>query len=369
MGDWTGPLSQLNVTIIPMQSFNVTQNVPVPWLPIHGDIKIQGSLKDQNGQWVTCIVVDVQIAAAPAQHALRAVAEEVNADPTVTWKAGHNTYWDNWSVQDIKRMMGVVKNPNIHLPTRDPYSDEIIASLPDELDPRNPLGGNATCIGPVLDQGKCGSCWAFGAAEAISDRLCMHASGVFTQLAPLDLVACDQNDGGCEGGDPGSAWQYATNGLALDSCIPYLTSEGGPVPTCAPADEPCLDFVNTPSCPSACNSGGSVDRSHSVATVYNVNGVTQMQAELDQNGPFEVAFTVYSDFLTYKSGVYTYQSGDELGGHAVKMIGYGTDSGVDYWLCQNSWTTSWGDGGFFKIRRGTDECGIEDDVVAGTIAN
>ena len=84
-----------------------------------------------------------------------------------------------------------------------------------------------------------------------------------------------------------------------------------------------------------------------------------------QNGPVEVAFTVYQDFLTYKSGVYSHTTGDELGGHAVKLIGWGTENGVDYWLCSNSWTTSWGNNGYFKIRKGTDECGIEDDVVAG----
>merc|ERR1711970_1169222 len=54
---------------------------------------------------------------------------------------------------------------------------------------------------------------------------------------------------------------------------------------------------------------------------------------------------------------YPYTAG---GGHAVKMIGWGSESGTDYWLVANSWgTTQWGEGGFFKIKRGTNECGIE----------
>ncbi|XP_062156993.1 cathepsin B-like protease 3 [Alnus glutinosa] len=49
-----------------------------------------------------------------------------------------------------------------------------------------------------------------------------------------------------------------------------------------------------------------------------------------------------------------------MGGHAVKLIGWGaTASGEDYWLLANQWNRSWGDDGYFMIRRGTNECGIE----------
>ena len=83
------------------------------------------------------------------------------------------------------------------------------------------------------------------------------------------------------------------------------------------------------------------------------------------NGPVEVSFTVYNDFLTYKSGVYHHISGAALGGHAVKMIGWGVENNTPYWLLANSWNEGWGDQGFFKIKRGNNECGIEGSVVAG----
>jgi cathepsin B len=35
------------------------------------------------------------------------------------------------------------------------------------------------------------------------------------------------------------------------------------------------------------------------------------------NGPVEAAFTVYADFLTYKTGVYKHTSGSVLGGHGL----------------------------------------------------
>ena len=53
--------------------------------------------------------------------------------------------------------------------------------------------------------------------------------------------------------------------------------------------------------------------------------------------------------MSYKSGVYKHTSGYLEGGHAVKLIGWGTENGLDYWLCANSWGTSWGMNGFFKL--------------------
>ena len=65
---------------------------------------------------------------------------------------------------------------------------------------------------------------------------------------------------------------------------------------------------------------------------YSVpNDVEKIQQEIMHYGPVEAAFTVYSDFPSYKSGVYRHTSGSELGGHAIKIIGWGTEGGDDYW--------------------------------------
>ncbi len=79
----------------------------------------------------------------------------------------------------------------------------------------------------------------------------------------------------------------------------------------------------------------------------------------------ETAFTVYQDFYNYQSGVYHHVTGSNVGGHAIKMLGWGTENGMDYWLCANSWGTSWAQlGGFFKIKQG--DCGIDSTVYACT---
>ena len=70
-----------------------------------------------------------------------------------------------------------------------------------------------------------------------------------------------------------------------------------------------------------------------------MKGETQIQKEIMTNGPVQVAFSVFSDFINYKSGVYQHLTGDMLGGHAVKMIGWGMENGIKYWLCVNSWNT------------------------------
>merc|ERR1712070_1053930 len=101
----------------------------------------------------------------------------------------------------------------------------------------------------------------------------------------------------------------------------------------------------------------------------SVRGESQIMQELVNNGPMYVAFTVYGDFPTYKSGVYKHTSGSYLGGHAVTLVGYGELNGEKYWKIKNSWNENWGNNGHFLIARGNNECGIESGGGAGTIAS
>jgi cathepsin B len=104
-------------------------------------------------------------------------------------------------------------------------------------------------------------------------------------------------------------------------------------------------------------------------TSFRLSSVAAAMTDLVARGTVTASFDVYSDFLTYKSGTYACpSSGTPLGGHAVSIIGYGTDAaGTDFWTVRNSWNNGWGNGGTFNIQRGTNTCGFESDLVAGTV--
>lgn len=64
------------------------------------------------------------------------------------------------------------------------------------------------------------------------------------------------------------------------------------------------------------------------------------------------------------TGIYQHISGKPLGGHNVRLIGYGSEDGIDYWIGVNSWP-QWGEHGSFRMLRGANEVDIEKLATAG----
>nr|AAT48984.1 cathepsin B-like proteinase [Triatoma sordida] len=290
-----------------------------------------------------------------------------------TWRAGRN-FAPNTPKKYLKSLAGVHKNANnaFTLPKRKVSLD---VTIPDEFDARKQWP-NCPSITDIRDQGSCGSCWAFGAVEAMSDRICIHSNGKLqVHLSAENLVSCCDSCGyGCDGGFPASAWDYWQNeGIvsggnygSKQGCQPYSIA---PCEHHVPGSRPaCSGGGDTPDCRNQCDEGSGIsyDQDHYYGeTVYTLDEAKQIQAEILKNGPVEAAFTVYEDLLNYKEGVYQHVAGEALGGHAIKILGWGVENDTPYWLVANSWNTDWGNNGFFKILRGSDECGIEDQIVAG----
>ena len=74
---------------------------------------------------------------------------------------------------------------------------------------------------------------------------------------------------------------------------------------------------------------------------------------------------IRADYIkNYESGIFHgCPEKKEPTNHAVTVVGYGTDDGLDYWLVKNSWGDRWGDKGFIKMKRGVQMCGIGKKMV------
>ncbi|KRY66097.1 Gut-specific cysteine proteinase [Trichinella pseudospiralis] len=241
-------------------------------------------------------------------------------------------------------------------------------NYPLEFDSRKHWPKCEKVIGFIKDQANCGSCWAVSSASVMSDRTCIATDGQFTKLlSDTELLSCCRACGyGCDGGYPQKTFKYwVYSGMPTggpygsnDTCKPY------PIPPCNHCSE-----AKTPKCSKSCISTYPLslkeDR-HYGSTYYQFwLGERSMMKDIFIYGPIVAGMSVYEDFLHYKEGVYTHKSGLYLGGHAVRIIGWGEQDDIPYWLVANSWNTTFGEDGLFKIRRGFDECGIESYASAG----
>lgn len=311
---------------------------------------------------VAIFVVLACVAFASASRLDRPVIDEemirtINNAKT-SWTARRNSNFEGMTLRQAKKLLGTYINsrpfiagiPDVELDVNE-------AALPSSFDWRQ----QGDCVHHIRNQEQCGSCWAFGATEALSDRFCIKSNGAKLPvnqypkgLSPENLVSCDTENMGCNGGYLQYAWSYMVNpGVVTNQCFPYNAGAGTPGP-----------------CISRCVNGASwAPYKVQSGTVQHVMGVNSIMQNLQADGPQEVAFTVYEDFFHYESGVYQHEWGGVAGGHAVKFVGWGFDqnSNLPYWIVANSWGTGWGElGGFFWIRKGVDECGIESSVYAGT---
>jgi len=247
------------------------------------------------------------------------------------------------------------------------FAQSTLQQIPDSFDARTKWPG---CAEYILNQGHCGSCWAFSAAESLTDRYCIY-NGEFkssvTTLSPQALVSCDNStSSGCNGGWEQSAWQYmTTKGLptctdtCTSGCSPYLSTN------CEEGHDTRHDGCTA--CPTKCVDT-EVWQPHK-ASSYGAIGNGNVRNELMTNGPVQACFTIYSNFITFFQatplGIYSEAGGSVLGGHCIKLVGWGVEGNVPYWIIANSWGTNWGDKGFFRYRRGTNLCNLESEVYTG----
>ena len=209
------------------------------------------------------------------------------------------------------------------------------------------------------NQGACGSCWAFAATHAYTDARSITAGSLTPLLAPQYPASCFQdsqyvvNGNGCCGGLLGAGFVFFENeGSVTEDCAPYSLQDAiqyfiynGRQYRIKPS------IANT--CPATCADGTTFDpdalRLHGYKKLTTEAEVIEVLADV----PVIVGMSTSYSFNQYKCGVFCEDEGYEpRGGHALEIVDYGTEDGVDFWVVKNSWGTDWGEEGYIRIRRG-----------------
>ncbi|XP_044297778.1 dipeptidyl peptidase 1 [Varanus komodoensis] len=274
-----------------------------------------------------------------------------------SWRAKTYKEYEGLTLEDLIRRAGGLHSRIPSRPKPAPLTAEVIkeaSSLPESWDWRKVNGVNY--VSPVRNQASCGSCYAFASMGMLEARIRILTNNSQTPiLSPQQVVSCSQYAQGCDGGFPYLiAGKYTQDfGVVEESCFPYTGT-----------DSPCT-------LKHGCYHYYSSEYYY-VGGFYGGCNEALMKLELIKHGPMAVAFEVYSDFMHYRGGIYHHTglmdpfNPFELTNHAVLLVGYGSDqvTGEPFWIVKNSWGESWGEEGYFRIRRGTDECAIESIAVA-----
>ncbi|KAL3526812.1 hypothetical protein ACH5RR_011468 [Cinchona calisaya] len=268
--------------------------------------------------------------------------DEHNSEQNRTYKVGLNRFADLTNEEyrsmflgtriDAKRRFMKSKNVSQRYAFR-AGSD----FLPESVDWRK-----KGAVAPIKDQGNCGSCWAFSAVAAV-EGINRIVTGELISLSEQELMDCDKAcNVGCSGGLMDYAFDFiiANGGIDTEADYPYIG----------------LDDI--------------CDSSRKNAKVVSIDGYEDVPPYNEKalqkavaHQPVSVAVEASGRALQhYVSGIFTGACGTELD-HGVVVVGYGSENGKDYWIVRNSWGSSWGENGYFRLERNvigsrTGKCGI-----------
>jgi len=219
-----------------------------------------------------------------------------------------------------------------------------VKDLPATVDWRT--SGVATA---VKDQGYCGSCWAFASTAVIESHVALN-TGLLFDLSVQQIAMCSPNPnecggtGGCEGATAEIAFDYLSTsaGLFEEYQYSYASYYGKDYDCTLPSGNPVASisgFVKLPE-----------------------NNYTALMNAVATLGPIAISVDA-TTFGAYSSGVFDgcNQVKPDID-HAVVLMGYGTDNGQDYWLIRNSWAPDYGELGYIRVLRTSDEegrCGTD----------
>jgi len=196
----------------------------------------------------------------------------------------------------------------------------------------------------ILDQNSlqnCNSCWVYGALSSLADRIKIARKGKQPDihLSVPFILNCGRNiAGSCDGGTILGTYQFIkhVNFVAFDMCYEY---------TKCPTFEHCEKNINLNYYPNA-----------TISRYGTVSGVYFMKYEIYTNGPIACAINAIPLFH-HKNKTFDNPNASRNLNHIVSIVGWIEN----VWTVKNSWGEHWGHFGFFKIKMGENQLGIEQE--------
>jgi len=215
---------------------------------------------------------------------------------------------------------------------------EQVSALPTSFDSRK-----KGWIPAIRNQGQCGSCWAFSTVATVAASHAKKKGKSPLVLSEQQLVDCDTSCNGCSGGLASKGLNYAKKGLMLLSDYPYKATQG--------------------SC--------RFDASKTKVKVVTIGGVVTTVSAI-KNAVYESGIVTApidcNKLYSYGNGIMDGSGCSSSTNHFVNIIGWGVSGSTEYWIVRNSWGTSWGESGYFRIVTGSNACGIEGWPLRVTVA-
>jgi hypothetical protein len=208
---------------------------------------------------------------------------------------------------------------------------------------KNPMGIQADDPNKVVKQGKCNNCYVISAAFAVAGQVAITMKTSPPVITTQEFLQCNALH--CNPGWPGDVLEeIKEKGINSKASYPYTIDSTKSVGGCQSAELP---------------DGSLKPKDFSIASHSQATDMseTEMMAKLLDVGPYIVAVRIRS-MRSYKSGIMTVDPHEGAPDHAVLLVGYGTENGIDFWKIKNSWGIGWGDKGYFRAQRGKNLLGL-----------
>jgi len=253
----------------------------------------------------------------------------INSNPENQWLAGHN-FFSTLTNEEQKQYMGKAKSQNADR-VETPVKNNV--TVPTSVDWRA-----KGAVNKVQNQGQCGSCWAFSSTAAVEGDHFIK-TGKLLKLSEQQLVDCDPQSDGCNGGLEMYAFEYLKNHKQEgETSYRYKGRNGHCKAKSSRGLVEVNSYVHVPK--------------KSVSALMEAVAVQPTCVSVDAGG---------AAFQSYNSGILNSTTcGHDLD-HAVTAVGYGVESGTKYLIVRNSWTAHWGEAGYIRMSlevAGDGVCGV-----------